>query len=104
VRNGLSYHWAEILGLQGGQVNEGGSVGGVSRRNWREIHWLLKNVSFSRNRFKISGPDYSLLIMKSEMVGKRRQECRKYLWVRSPKSGRGASWGLRLQNWLRATE
>jgi len=31
VRNGLADHWAEILGLEVGQVNEVGRVGYVSR-------------------------------------------------------------------------
>jgi hypothetical protein len=54
VRDGLADHWAEILGLQRGQVNEGGWVGGVSGRGWREILWLLKNCSFPKNPLKIS--------------------------------------------------
>ena len=37
VRDGLADHWAEILGLQREQVNEGGRVGGVSNRGWCEI-------------------------------------------------------------------
>jgi hypothetical protein len=46
VRDGLADHWAEILGLQGQQVNEGRKVGGISGRGWREIPWLLKNSGF----------------------------------------------------------
>ena len=38
VRDGLPDHWAEILGLEAGQVNEGNKVGGVSAR------WLLITV------------------------------------------------------------
>src|SRR5580700_180806 len=41
VRDSLADHWADILGLQGRQVNEGGRGGGVSGRGWREIPWRL---------------------------------------------------------------
>ena len=54
VRDGLADHWAEILGLRGGQVNEIGWVGGVTGRGWREVPWLLKSSSFPKNRLQFS--------------------------------------------------
>ena len=41
MRNGLADHWAEILGLEVGQVNEGEEVADVSERQ------LLLNHDFT---------------------------------------------------------
>jgi hypothetical protein len=47
VRDGLTDHWAEILGLEGGQVNESVEVGCIARSPLSKNRGYTQNPSIS---------------------------------------------------------